>query len=222
MWTCSRTKVSRIAPRTPAIRSAAHCTSGGTAARLMELVMPKGIPRSSAKPSCPPYARHKMRDYFCVRCGAVSSIAPQEVRFWAKVDKNAPGGCWIWTGAKRPSGHGNFTWDGKVGRPHRMAWKMIMGSLPKWTDYGDPILCHKCDDPACVRPKHLYIGTQQQNMRDVLIRGNPKRTKLTPSKVKEMRQLHAEGVTNKDIAYRFDVHEMVAYRVTTRRTWNFI
>lgn len=85
-------------------------------------------------------------------------------RFWAKVDKGPD--CWVWTGATRGYGYGQF-WlsDGRKVAAHR--WVM-----------GDPegkAVLHRCDNPPCVRPDHLYLGTQKSNMQDRLARGrNPK------------------------------------------------
>lgn len=83
-------------------------------------------------------------------------------RFWAKVDKsNGPDSCWIWIGTKRPLGYGVFRIDGHTVRAHRLAYEFTIGPI------GDLHACHKCDNPSCVNPSHIFLGTHLDNMRDM-------------------------------------------------------
>src|SRR3990167_544842 len=82
-----------------------------------------------------------------------------EELFWSKVDKHAPNNCWVWMGFKKPTGYGLFGVGWK--RTHRLAWEFTNGKIPA----GIHVL-HKCDNPSCVNPSHLYLGTHQDNMRD--------------------------------------------------------
>lgn len=85
-------------------------------------------------------------------------------RFWAKVRKTR--GCWIWTGATVRGGYG-FFWDGKRnGVAHRYSYRLKYGPIPK-----GKIACHKCDNPKCVNPDHLFIGTYQDNELDKYAKG---------------------------------------------------
>ena len=88
---------------------------------------------------------------------------PREERFWAKVDKNGPNGCWVWTGAKRDLGYGNFgiVEDGRFRcvRAYRMAWQLVGRELPA-KPY---VLDHKCHNPPCVNPAHLQVALQADN-----------------------------------------------------------
>lgn len=89
---------------------------------------------------------------------------PIIARFWAKVRKSS--GCWNWTAATAHFGHGQFwfPWRGKCGtmvEAHRVSWLINRGEVPK----GKCVL-HTCDNPACVRLSHLYIGTKKQNAID--------------------------------------------------------
>jgi len=96
-------------------------------------------------------------------------------RFWPKVDKNgsAPehcpelGPCWVWTGAHVPWGYGQIGLTGrKNGRAHVVSWEMHNGPIPDglW-------VLHKCDNPPCVRPDHLFLGTVQDNTADMIAKG---------------------------------------------------
>lgn len=85
-------------------------------------------------------------------------------RFWKRVDKSGPNGCWQWLGYRQKFGHG---WLGsRYGLAHRYAWKFLVGPLAD-----AECLLHHCDNPPCVNPSHLYIGTRADNARDKMMRG---------------------------------------------------
>ena len=82
-----------------------------------------------------------------------------EDRFWEKVDKS--GDCWLWTASTKDGQYGCFWMNGRSTFAHRTAWEIHNGPIP------DGILvCHTCDTPLCVRPAHLWLGTNADNMRD--------------------------------------------------------
>jgi len=91
-----------------------------------------------------------------------------EERFWAKVYKKAKGGCWEWTAAKKDTGYGVF-WVPKQRRlfgAHRIAWMLNNGEIPV-----GKLVLHKCDNPACINPSHLFLGNQQDNITDMWNKG---------------------------------------------------
>ncbi len=85
-------------------------------------------------------------------------------RFWSKVDKSDD--CWNWTAGKAHNGYGLFKVRSKTIRAHRFSWELANGKIPKGLQIN-----HKCDNPACVNPDHLYAGTQKQNRQDAVKRG---------------------------------------------------
>ncbi len=89
-----------------------------------------------------------------------SRVVSPEIRFWAKVNKNAANGCWLWAGAVDDMGRGAF--NGKTRKAHRAAWEFSHGSIPAGL-----CVCHRCDVPLCCNPAHLFLGTHQENMDDM-------------------------------------------------------
>lgn len=80
-------------------------------------------------------------------------------RFWPKVDK--AGDCWIWKASKRRKGYGQFQLNGTMVSAHRVAWQIEHGEIPAGL-----LVCHHCDNPSCVRPDHLFLGTNSDNQKD--------------------------------------------------------
>jgi HNH endonuclease len=151
-------------------------------------------------------------------------MRPERVRrFWAKVEKQH-NGCWIWTAAKDGMGYGLFgTRPGRCERAHRIAWLLAYGSRP-----GALCVLHRCDNPACVRPDHLFLGTREDNMRDRQKKGRQARgaragrAKLTTELVLQIRGLRAAGAEAKDLATRFGVDASTISAICLRRSWRHV
>lgn len=86
------------------------------------------------------------------------------IRFFDKIKKTRS--CWVWIAAKRKTGYGCFKHRGKVLDSHRISWTLEKGDIPK----GKWVL-HKCDNPICVRPSHLFLGTPRDNVLDMIAKG---------------------------------------------------
>mgnify|MGYP001614251477 CR=1 FL=1 len=109
--------------------------------------------------------------------GGGSRPVPLVDRFWAKVDKHGPvpehcpelGPCWLWLGALNRDGYGDIARTGRRGgrtKSHRYSWELHFGPIPTGKE-----VCHHCDNPPCPNPRHLFLGTQKDNIRDMLTKG---------------------------------------------------
>ena len=149
----------------------------------------------------------------------------EQDRFWAYVDKSAD--CWEWTASKSPNGYGQFsaTIGGRLRnmRAHRLAY--IWSG--KHLDDAD-LLCHTCDNPSCVNPDHLFVGTHQDNMADKVEKDRQAKGEsigvsvLTEDQVHEIRRRFKAGESGSNIADKFGVSKQCVYGIVKRRTWRHI
>lgn len=96
----------------------------------------------------------------------VGRNAPPLVRLWRKIRVGGPDECWPWLGSVNQSGHGRFNWGRHGGSmlrmPHRIVWEDKVGPIPDGL-----LVLHRCDVPRCCNPRHLFLGTQTDNMNDM-------------------------------------------------------
>ena len=144
--------------------------------------------------------------------------------FWARVRKSD--GCWLWTGSSGPNRYGEVRLNGRRMGAHRMAWILAYGAIPD----GISVL-HHCDNPPCVRPDHLFLGTDNDNIQDMIRKGRNRPGsgerhalhKLTDEKVARIRAIYAQGgVSQIELATEYGVDESVISRAITGRTWKHV
>ena len=110
----------------------------------------------------------------------VALTRPITETFWVKVsgvDSLDPDKCWVWTGATVNGGYGSIKVHKVTKLAHRVSWELEYGESP-----GDLSVCHKCDNPPCVRPSHLFLGTHSENMKDMKAKGRGRNSKATQTK----------------------------------------
>lgn len=145
------------------------------------------------------------------------------IRFWSKVKKSS--GCWEWIASLDHQGYGHFKFNGKMVGAHRMSYMIRCGDIPK----GMCVL-HKCDNPICVRPSHLFLGTLKDNTQDMLRKGrfpnyqgeNHNRSKLKNTDVIQIRALYYLGNSLKDLSKLFKISKPHISRIIKRQSWSHI
>jgi len=130
-------------------------------------------------------------------------------KFWLDVNRSwRPDSCWIWEGKTYRNGYGCYRQSKKGHLAHRVSYELNHGPIPEGM-----LVCHKCDNPGCVNPDHLFAGTQSDNIQDMLRKGreNPARgeksgrSKLAQGDVDSIRKMARGGRRQKDIAELFSV-----------------
>lgn len=152
-----------------------------------------------------------------------------EQRFWPKVNKDGPimlgmdSPCWIWIAVVHRLGYGQFRLRGDMIQAHRASWEIHYGPIPDglW-------VLHKCDNPPCVNPAHLFLGTRQDNVDDKVNKGRSYHpygelspaAKLTKEQAEEIRYLYAHTkVFQRELAERFGVSQTAISRIVISKTW---
>lgn len=153
--------------------------------------------------------------------------AARDIRFFKKVAKSK--GCWTWTAAINNRGYGKFSLEtGKWSLAHRASWLIHYGKIPK----GLHVL-HRCDNPPCVRPDHLFLGTGKDNFADMIDKGRQNygnrsrgeehvRSIFTEEEVLEIRALRSGGFSLGAIAEAFMVRKSAVSHIIQRRCWKHI
>lgn len=149
-----------------------------------------------------------------------------EDRFWAKVRKAGPDECWEWTASKFGHGYGQIARGGEHGGvmpAHRASYEIEHGPIPRtiW-------VLHRCDNPGCVNPRHLFLGTVADNNRDRDQKGRTangltgRAQKLTAADVRTVVHLYASGVSQEKMAPRFGVAQTTISAILRGRSWRCV
>lgn len=149
-------------------------------------------------------------------------MKPLADRLWAKTKKGGSDECWEWQGSRHPKGYGQIgrgrRKDG-LAYAHVVAWEVTHGPVPSGAH-----VCHRCDNPPCVNPSHLFLGSPADNTHDMIRKrrhsyGENHATKLTEKDVVEVRRLLAEGTTQQAVADRFSVSRSLIGQVGRFNRW---
>lgn len=144
-----------------------------------------------------------------------------EQRFFEKIAQTD--GCWNWTASLNEWGYGQF-WSSdlrKVELAHRTSWRLTYG-----TDAGELLVCHSCDNPRCVRPEHLFLGTHADNVADQVAKGRQARSpgeqngraKLSDAQVLSLREKYIPGkIRIVDLATEFDISFSHVWQILTQK-----
>jgi len=153
-------------------------------------------------------------------------VSPQdEKRFWSKVDKS--GDCWNWTGFRDRNGYGRIMIGGITSGAHRCSWEDSFGPIP-----ANMFVCHHCDNPSCINPDHLFLGTHLENVRDMVAKGRQRcgvvlgelhhKAMLTAKQVIEIRIRSELGASRACLAREFGCSESNILCIVRRETWKHV
>lgn len=173
-----------------------------------------------------------------IYAGEKINLSPKDVaRFWRKVDKSKE--CWEWTCGRFDDGYGGFWIQGKTRRAHKVAF-LLSEPIPEGL-----FVCHRCDNPICVRREHLFLGTVKENSDDMVRKGRaPKgpvsgewlekiraahprgerawNSRLSEADVREIRMAANRGEPKKEIAARFRISKTNVSAIVSRRLWRHV
>lgn len=148
--------------------------------------------------------------------------------FWNRVNKDAIGGCWLWTASTKEKGYGQYHYQGKMHRAHRLAWTLSGRELPP-----RPLeLAHSCDNRLCVNPDHLSAATHDENMADCKAKRRhahgerSRHAKLTEVQVRQIRQLYKKTAPRKgnarEVAAMFGVSVGIIHKIGRGESWRYV
>jgi len=144
-----------------------------------------------------------------------------EELFWSHVAKTPT--CWLWTGTRNYAGYGVMKSAQRQYRAHRFAYELLVGPVPKGL-----LVCHRCDNPPCCNPAHLFVGTPLGNTTDARIKGRMARgqrqhsARLTEAQVVEIRARRAAGELLESLGRSYGVNRTTIARAVKRGTWAWL
>ena len=159
---------------------------------------------------------------------ATITKTPLEI-LWEHVSKTD--GCWEWIGRRNKKGYGLATNSGRllcsgnVVKAHRLSWFIHNGPIPEGM-----LVLHRCDNPPCVRPDHLFLGTHQDNLLDSMSKGRRMpnkgelngRSKLCTDDIPAIRELINSGISRREISRKYGVNESTIRRIARNRGWTHV
>ena len=165
----------------------------------------------------------RTRSCGCLRGDAIRKRAKQRHKeFWDRLTRCADG-CWVWQGSRLKTGYGTLSVDGRGWRAHRLAYTLAVGPIPQ----GLKVL-HKCDNPPCCNPDHLWLGTQGDNIRDMNVKGRARgapglanvKAKFSVEQVTEIRcRYESGGVSRAQLGRDYQLGWSTINRIVRRESY---
>lgn len=132
------------------------------------------------------------------------------------------GGCWVWKGNKTHDGYGRVRFEGKKRRAHMVSYEHFFGKIPE-----GKMICHKCGNPLCINPEHLYAGTASDNYADMVRHGRanrPKGRQIHTARLTELQviEIRADHRTTRALAAVYGVGKSTIQQVKSGASWRHI
>jgi len=155
----------------------------------------------------------------------MSKSKADQARLMSKIEVKSKGECWPWKAYIGTWGYGSFWLNGKNLNSQRATYLLLVGDIGPGL-----VVCHKCDNPACCNPNHLFLGTPGDNVRDCQAKGRGKghfqsnkhpkySAKLSPDKVEAAKFLYINGAKQTEIAIFFGMHSSTISRAVRGEHW---
>ena len=138
---------------------------------------------------------------------AIDLMPSEKIKGWFLAHASIGDGCWDWQRTINWNGYGWFRLKGKCIIAHRFSYKLFAGDIPDKLQ-----VLHHCDNRKCIRPDHLFLGTEHDNGKDAAIKDR-RRKKLTADQVREIRELLLSGMRQKQIAENFNVRRQTISQI---------
>ena len=144
-------------------------------------------------------------------------------RFYRGFKKGGRSECWSWLKGKDDEGYGCIYFDGKRTRSHRVSYRLYYGIIPD----GLHVL-HRCDNPSCVNPYHLFLGTNKDNMKDKVSKNRQNKgsyvhcSKLTKEEVLEVVYLVSQGWSERKVSYFYNINSSSVNKIMTGISWSWL
>ena len=148
------------------------------------------------------------------------SIESTAARFNSRIQKDEASGCWLWTGASHRRGYGAIKHANQQWKAHRLSWLLAKGENP-----GNLLVCHKCDNPRCVNPDHLFLGTNKDNMKDcVSKRRNCFGSKHPSAKLTEadVIAIYEDPRSQPAISASYGIPQAAVSRIKLAKSWTHV
>lgn len=169
--------------------------------------------------------KKQSKHYFCSRhCRTLfENSIPLAMVFAERVGETTATGCILWKGTRTSGGYGQLVYHRTLLLAHRVAYRLAFG------DFDESLgVLHRCDNRLCVNAEHLFLGTNADNVRDMVSKGRHPhgetngQSRLTASQVTEIRRLHAQGEKLKKIASAYGIKQDTVVRIVGRRLWKHV
>lgn len=153
--------------------------------------------------------------------GRLKYSAVQRVAlFWSKVKVGDAGECWPWLGGTFDKGYGAFRYDDATHSAHRFSATLAFGDIP-----AGMVVCHHCDNPPCVNPAHLFLGTYGDNMQDATVKGRMaqgERSHKARLNESDVRAIRSSPLTHAKLARIYGVDPSNIAFIRARKTWKHV